>query len=71
MGWPLFFSYVCVMKYLLSFLLLTTLCSRIEAQRLAPVDTLKLQSRTFGDLQALTQQMDGFGANFFFNTARG
>ncbi len=67
MGWPLFFSYVCVMKYLLSFLLLTTLCSRIEAQRLAPVDTLKLQSRTFGDLQALTQQMDGFGANFFFN----
>lgn len=55
------------MKYLLSFLLLTTLCSRIEAQRLAPVDTLKLQSRTFGDLQSLTQQMDGFAANFFFN----
>ncbi len=67
MGWPLFFSYVCVMKYLLSFLLLTTLCSRIEAQRLAPVDTLKQQNRTFGDLQALTQQMDGFGAIFFFN----
>lgn len=55
------------MKYLLSFLLLTTLCSHIEAQRLAPVDTLKLQNRTFGDLQSLTQQMDGFGSNFFFN----
>ncbi len=67
MGWPLFFSYVCVMKYFLSFLLLTSLFSRIEAQFLAPIDTLKLETRTFGDLQALTQQMDGFGANFFFN----
>jgi hypothetical protein len=55
------------MKYFLSFLLLTSLFSRIEAQRLAPTDTLKLETRTFGDLQALTQQMDGFGANFFFN----
>jgi len=67
MGWPLFFSYVCVMKYFLSFLLLTSLFSRIEAQFLAPIDTLKLETRTFGDLQAVTQQMDGFGANFFFN----
>ena len=55
------------MKYFLSFLLLTSLYSRIEAQVLAPIDTLKLETRTFGDLQALTQQMDGFGANFFFN----
>lgn len=55
------------MKYFLSFLLLTSLFSRIEAQLLAPIDTLKLETRTFGDLQALTQQMDGFGANFFFN----
>jgi hypothetical protein len=55
------------MKYFLSFLLLTSLFSRIEAQLLAPIDTLKLETRTFGDLQALTQQMDGFGASFFFN----
>jgi hypothetical protein len=55
------------MKYFLSFLLLTSLYSRIEAQLLAPIDTLKLETRTFGDLQALTQQMDGFGASFFFN----
>lgn len=55
------------MKYFLSFLLLTSLFSRIEAQLLAPIDTLKLETRTFGDLQALTQQMDGFGANFLFN----
>jgi hypothetical protein len=55
------------MKYFLSFLLLTSLYSRIEAQLLAPIDTLKLETRTFGDLQALTQQMDGFGASFFFS----
>lgn len=55
------------MKYFLSFLLLILLCSRIEAQHLGPVDTLKLENRTFGDLHSLTQQMNGFGANFFFN----
>jgi len=67
MGWPLFFSYVCVMKYFLSFLLLILLSSRIEAQQLAPIDTFKIENRTFGDLHALTQQMNGFGASFFFN----
>jgi hypothetical protein len=55
------------MKYLQSFLLLILLCSRIEAQQLGPTDTFKLESRTFGDLHALTQQMNGFGSSFFFN----
>ena len=55
------------MKYLQTFLLLILLCSRIEAQQLAPVDTFKLENRTFGDLHSLLGQLDGFGANFFFN----
>lgn len=55
------------MKYFLSFLLLILHCSRIAAQQLGPVDTFKLENRTFGDLHSLTQQMNGFGSNFFFN----
>ena len=55
------------MKYFLSFLLLILHCSRIAAQQLDPLDTFKLESRTFGDLHSLTQQMNGFGSNFFFN----
>lgn len=55
------------MNYFVSFLLLVLYCSRIVAQQLGPVDTIKKESRTFGDLHSLTQQMNGFSSNFFFN----
>jgi hypothetical protein len=57
------------MKLLQTFLLLCLLAGHLWAQQLGPQDTITATNRTFGEMQALTQQMNGFGATFFINPA--